>query len=332
MNTNNNLPEQFNGVALVAEKDDLKKLAQGYCDYQTKEELQDNHHFYICSISKMFASIAINQLVDQKVLTKQDSIAQYLGEYIKDNDITIYHLLTHTSGLPNYVMYRKELDWQKAHTEEEIMRVVMSKKRKFKAGTKWSYSNTGYYLLALIIEKVTKMSYEEYITKQILQPLGMNDTGFSSEVFRLAKPHIKDGEGYVIHPTLLKGAGDIISILEDMHRFAKAFYQGELISKARYTEMITPVFEDMKVKYGEGIFVSEHFGMLSIGHSGSMPTGYSTQLSIYPDVDTITIVLGNNRKCIHPLVYPDANGKYIEGYLAEQIFNQKISIWKKAYI
>lgn len=332
MQSNNHLPEKFNGAALIANKNNHKKIVQGYQDYQKKEKLESHHQFYICSISKMFTAIAINQLVDRKIIKKSDAVAKYLGAYITDTDITIYHLLTHTSGLPNYVMYRKELDWQKAHTTQEIMDVVMRKKRKFKAGTKWSYSNTGYYLLALLIEEVTQMSYEAYITKEILEPLEMHETGFNSETLKLAKPHMKDQAGYVIHPTLLKGAGDIISTLDDLYRLGKAFYEGKLVSKERYIEMTQPVFENMKVKYGEGLFINEHFGMLSIGHSGSMPTGYSTQLSIYPEADAINVVFCNNRKSLHPLVYPDANGKYIEGCLAEEAFNQKVSIWKKAYI
>ncbi|MGL5677092.1 MAG: serine hydrolase domain-containing protein [Cellulosilyticaceae bacterium] len=332
MGIESSLPKQFNGVVCVKGKAIEEKVAQGYSDYASKKALTSNDRFYICSISKMFTAVAINQLVEQKLLAKEDLVAKYLGDYMGERGITIYHLLTHTSGLPNYVMYRKELDWKEAHTAEDILKVVMSKKRKFTEGTKWSYSNTGYYLLAMIIEKVTGMACETYIEEAIFKPLGMKDSGFSKDNLAVVTPNVKGKEGYVFHPSLLKGAGDVISTAEDMCQFAQAFYQGKLVSDERYKEMIKPVFDNMKVKYGEGLFIQDHFGELCIGHSGSLPTGYSTQLSIYPEKEMVSVVMCNDRKCIHPLVYPDANGKYIDACVAEEVFGKKISVWKKAYM
>lgn len=333
MKVRGNISKKFNGVVLMKNKSDETYLVQGYDNFKEEKELKRDSQFYICSISKMFVAVAINQLVDRKLLSKTDSVSKYLGEYIKDDNITIYNLLTHTSGLSNYIMYRKDLDWKKQYTTKQILDVVLSKKARFKAGEKWSYSNTGYYLLTLILEKVTGMTYEEYIKEYILNPLKMENTGFSDEEkMNSVLPNIKNKQGYVIHPTLLKGAGDIISTVDDLYIFGEALYQGKLISKERAREMIQPVFGDMKVKYGEGMFINEHFGEVAIGHSGSMPTGYSTQLNIYPSRGQVNVVLSNNRICLNPWVYPDANGKYIESALMEQALGQRISVIKKAYI
>ena len=94
--------------------------------------------------------------------------------------------------------------------------------------------------------------------------------------------------------------------------------------------MYTPVFPDKKIQYGEGVFLNNHFDTPMMGHSGSVPTGYSTQLSIYPEQGIISVVLMNNRKVLHPVVYVDANAKYMDSCLVEQIFQKKIGLIKKS--
>ena len=325
--------KNFNGVLMIA-GDNLtsKILTSGYCDFEQNVLHTVNSEFLICSISKMFVAVAINQLCEKGILRKEDLLNEYLPYYFKKHKITLYQLLTHTSGLPNYVMYKKELDWEVNHTADEILGLMDSKPLKFKPGTKWCYCNTGYYLLALIIEKVTGLKHEDYIQKNIFDVAQMKRSSFvTSPQAKAVPPHIKGKRCKTIHSSLLLGAGDIVSTVKDLYLFGKALVGGGLISDETLKTMYIPVFPDKKLKYGEGMFTNEHHGTLQIGHSGSIP-GYVTHMSIYPNEKIVSIVLLNNRTLMHPLVYPDINAKYLEGCLAEQLFHNKVSVVKKAYL
>lgn len=326
---------KLNGVALIADDEKINKIiVNGYDNFTKKIKHTEDSNFWICSISKMFNAIAINQLAEMGKLKKTDLISKYIKDYFKDEEITIYHLLTHTSGIPNLVMYKKEIPWDKNNKAEHILKTLDNKGLNFKAGTKWQYSNSGYYILALIVEKVSGMKYEDYIRKYIFDIADMKNTSFVAlEELEVVSANIKNLESdKKFHHSLLFGAGDIVSNVKDLYKFAKAIIDGTLIKKDTFIEMSKPVFEDKKIKYGEGLFLNNNFGVLMIGHSGSIPIGYSTELSIYPEKSLITIVLTNNRKMIHPLVYPDANGKYIDACIGESILDKKIGLIKKAYL
>lgn len=326
---------KLNGVALIANDKKINKIiVNGYDNFAKKTMHTEDSNFWICSISKMFNAIAINQLAEAGKLKKTDLISKYIKDYFKDEEITIYHLLTHTSGIPNLVMYKKEIPWDKNNTAEHILKTIENKGLKFKVGTKWQYSNSGYYILALIVEQLSGMKYEDYIRKYIFDVAEMKNTSFVGlDELKIVSPNIKDLESDAkFHYSLLFGAGDIVSNVKDLYKFAKAIIDGKLIKKETLKEMSIPVFKDKKLKYGEGLFLNNNFETSMIGHSGSIPIGYSTELSIYPEKNLITIVLTNNRKMIHPLVYPDANGKYIDSCLGESILGKKVSLIKKAYL
>lgn len=326
--------KKFNGVALIGSKNKIEEImTQGYASFEEGRMHTEESNFWICSISKMFTAVAINQLCEKGLLDKTDLLETYMPEYFAGQAITIYHLLTHTSGIPNFIMYRKQLDWKSAHTAEEVLSVVSKKGLKFKPGTKWAYCNTGYYLLALIVEQVTKMKYEDYVKQYIFDVVGMKHSSFVVEQdLEVVKAYIKENHAYEFHPSMLYGAGDIVSNVKDLYQFGKGIIEGKLVSKKTLEEMCQPVFPDKKMQYGEGLFVHQHFDTPMFGHSGSIPTGYTTQLSIYPEKEMISVVLINNRTTLHPLVYGDANGKYVDACLAEQIFDKKIGVIKKAYL
>lgn len=325
---------KLNGVALIGNKNGIEDIiVNGFNDFENKIKHTEDSNFWICSISKMFVSIGINQLCEKGLINKNDFMTKYIDRYFSDNNITIYHLLTHTSGIPNFVMYKKEIEWTKNYSPDYILTIMERKGLKFIPGSKWSYSNTGYYILSLIIEKVTGMKYEDYVKKYIFDVASMNNTFFAIDDNKnVVNANIKGKHNSNFNPGLLFGSGDIVSNVKDLYKFSKAILDNKLIKKETLEEMSKPVFKDSKMKYGEGLFLNNHFNTKMIGHSGSIPIGYSTQLSIYPEKEIITIVLTNNRKMINPLVYADANGKYIDALIGEEIFNKKIGIIKKAYI
>ncbi|MGL4741667.1 MAG: serine hydrolase domain-containing protein [Sarcina sp.] len=325
--------KKLNGVALIDDGKEVKIYAKGYADFEKNILHTENSNFKICSISKMFVAIAINQLAERQLLKKDDLINKYIGNCFVEESITIYNLLTHTSGIKNYIMYRKEIAWDKEHTSDFILSKISKKKLKFKVGSKWSYSNTGYYILALIIEKVSGLKYHEYIKKNIFDVANMKNSSLSQcKDMEFVPSQAKNRKSkFDLSDSLLFGAGDVISNVKDLHRFAKALIEGKLVSLETLREMSKPVFKENKLKYGEGLFINNSFDIENIGHSGSLP-GYATQLSIYKDTGVISIVLTNNRVLINPLVYPDINGKYIEACIAEKIFNKNISFIKKSYL
>lgn len=330
----NKIINKLNGVALIGNKRGIEDIiVNGFNDFEKKIKHTEDSNFWICSISKMFVSIAINQLCEKGLINKNDFMTKYIDNYFIGTNITIYHLLTHTSGIPNFIIYRKEIDWTKNYSSDYILTLMDRKGLKFKPGSKWSYCNTGYYILALIIEKVTKMKYEDYIRKNIFKVAKMDNSFFAIEDNKnVVNANKKEKHNSDFNPGLLFGAGDVVSNVKDLYSFSKALLNNDLVKKETLDEMAKPVFEKSKMKYGEGLYLNNHFNTKMLGHTGSIPMGFSTQLSIYPEKEIITIVLTNNRKKINPLVLQELNGKYIDSLMGEEIFNKNIGFMKKAYV
>lgn len=324
---------KLNGVALIGNKNGIEDIiVNGFNDFENKIRHTEDSNFWICSISKMFASIGINQLCERGLIDKNDFMTKYIDKYFSDTNITIYHLLTHTSGIPDFTIDRKDIDWTKNYSPDYILTLMNRKGLNFEPGSKWRYGNTGYYILALIIEKVTGMKYEHYIKENIFDIVKMDNTFFAIDDNKnVVNANIKGKHNSNFNPGLLFGSGDIVSNVKDLYKFSKAILDNKLIKKETLEEMSKPVFEKSTFKYGEGLYLNNHFNTKMLGHLGLISMGFSTQLSIYPEKEIITIVLTNDRKKIHPLVIPDLNGKYIDSLIGEEIFNKKIGFIKKAY-
>jgi CubicO group peptidase (beta-lactamase class C family) len=146
-------------------------------------------------------------------------------------------------------MYKKEIEWGKYHTSDYILSVVDKKPLKFKPGSKWSYCNTGYYLLALIVEKITDMKYEDYIQKYVFDVAQMSNSSFATkQEINIVKSHIKNVCCSDFNPSMLFGAGDIVSNVKDLYSFGKALIDGVLVTKDTLRKMSTPVFKEKKIK------------------------------------------------------------------------------------
>jgi CubicO group peptidase (beta-lactamase class C family) len=170
---------QFNGTILVAEKGKpIYQQALGYADYNSKRMLNDSSVFELASVSKQFTAMGIMILKDRKLLSYENNIKKYFPQLPYDN-ITIRNLLTHTSGIPSYEdQFEKNWDRKKIAFNKDIIDMLVQRHDTlfFQPGTKWKYSNTGYALLASIIEKVSGMSYNDFMAVNIFKPLGMNHT------------------------------------------------------------------------------------------------------------------------------------------------------------
>lgn len=312
---------QFNGTILVAEKGKpIYQQALGYADYNTKRMLNDSSVFELASVSKQFTAMGIMILKDRKLLSYENNIKKYFPQLPYDN-ITIRNLLTHTSGIPSYEdQFEKNWDRKKIAFNKDIIDMLVQQHDTlfFKPGTKWQYSNTGYALLASIIEKVSGMSYNDFMARNIFQPLGMSHT-FIYNTRRSAKKipgnyalgyvYADSLKRYILPDSLSKydmvyyldgivGDGCVNSTIGDLFKWDRALYSNKLVSKASLDEMLSPLVRtsptDSTSFYGFGVGVQPKSDKGKvISHTGGWP-GYRTLIVRWPEIDQTVIILSNS--------------------------------------
>ncbi|QEU97434.1 class A beta-lactamase-related serine hydrolase [Streptomyces kanamyceticus] len=283
-------------AALASVKDDkghTRTYTAGVGDLATGAKVPKDGQVRIGSNTKTFTSVVVLQLVDEGKVRLDAPIEDYLpglvrGEGIDGHNITIRHLLQHTSGLPNYVKY---LDPEpRSYTPRELLDRALQHKKDFDPGKKWEYSNTNYVLAGLLIEKVTKHSVAHEIGRRVIKPLGLRHTYFPAPgetKIREAHPkgYDKDASGAPLDVTEFDpswgwSAGQMVSTNSDLNRFAAAILDGSLLSDAQLAQMRTTVSAEYfgpGARYGLGL-VSKPLscGGVYWGHGGSM-TGYETR-------------------------------------------------------
>ena len=170
---------KFNGCALVAQQGKpIYQEALGYADFNEHRKLNDSSVFELASVSKQFTAMGIMILKQAGKLSYDDPLIKYFPA-IPYKNITIRQLLTHTSGIPGYEeQFEKRWDHKKIASNSDVLEMLAREKDTvfFQPGTAWRYSNTGFAVLASIIEKVSGLSYNDFLAKNIFKPLGMNHT------------------------------------------------------------------------------------------------------------------------------------------------------------
>lgn len=272
----------FNGAILVSQNGKtIYKNALGYADKDNDRKLNESSVFYLASVSKQFTTMAIMILKEQKKLSYDDKLSKYFPEFPDyANAVTIKHLMNHTSGIADHFglgIYKKGL------TNSDVVEVLVKQKElDFPPGDKFSYSNGGYVLLSLIVEKVSSMPFHEFMETNIFKPLGMNNT----LVYDESAPKIENrAVGYNQAGALddneifTTGDGGMYSTLVDLHLWDQALYSEKLISKATLEEAFTSATlnNGESTNYGYGWGVSEKDGRKVVQHSGSL-SGYRTFL------------------------------------------------------
>lgn len=308
----------FNGNVLIAEKGKvIYKKSFGFSKETTKEKLNDNSIFELASVAKQFTAMAIVILKEKRKLNYEDKISKYIPELSNYSNITIGNLLTHTSGLPDYMEVMDSVfNKTKIATNKDIISTFAKLKPQvlFEPNTKWEYSNTGYALLASIIEKVSGMSYGDYLQKVIFRPLNMTNT-FVYRRRYLPKKIANYAYGYVYSDSLKKymlpdniketnmvvwldgivGDGTVNSTIIDLLKWDRALYADKLISKESKKEVFTSseLNDKSKTDYGFGWFIEDNgvYGNL-VKHSGGWP-GYRTIIERHTQNDKTIIVLLN---------------------------------------
>lgn len=288
----------FSGTVLVAQ-DGKPVLNQsfGFADAEWQIRNTPDTRFRIASVTKQFTAVAILMLQERGNLSLQDPVSKYLPDAPASwAHITIYNLLTHTSGLPNINAFADYATIRMtAATPEQLIARFRDKPLEYEPGTKYSYGNSDYIVLGHLIETISGQHYAEFLQKNIFDPLHMAATGVDDE--RAILP--QRAQGYVLSPegvrhadqismTVPFSAGNLYSTTGDLLKWETALFSGHVISPASLKTMTTPFHNG----YGLGVFVNERDGHRVISHTGDID-GFGAMLAYYPDDKLTVIVLSN---------------------------------------
>ena len=291
---------KFRGTVLVAKNGNiLLNKGYGLADYSKKVANQSTTVFETASLTKQFTATAIMMLQESNLLNVKDTLNKYIPDYPNGSKITLNNLLTQTSGIVDYNPESLENN-KSAFNPNEIIALFKNKPLEFKTGTEYKYSGSNYILLGYIIQKVSGMTYEEYIDKNIIKPLKLNSTGFleNKDVIKnkASGYHVdtKNGklENVLDTESLFEySAGGIYSTVGDLYTWQNALFGGKLISLSSVSKMMIPYFNTYG--YGYGLIISKNAdGDKLVGHDGSLP-GYSTYIEKNMDKQSIIIILSN---------------------------------------
>jgi CubicO group peptidase (beta-lactamase class C family) len=284
----------FNGTALVQHQGHvLLHKGYGYADRTTRRMNDTTTVFRIGSLSKSFTSRIIYTLQQEGLLDYQDTIQKFLPWY-PNPGITLDHLLTHASGIPNYTALPQFLDsLQHAYTLEEIVRLFGCEKPLFDPGKDFNYSNTGYTLLALIAEKASGKTFRELLQEKIISPLALSHTRLGIGDSSMAKGYLYGVEEPLYALANVTGAGGISATASDLLRWSNNQNMRGLetlfVPRTYYT--------DWGVYYGYGWMIDKYQFRVSkhhivLLHPGT-DFGFSTMLARQPDRGNVVILLNN---------------------------------------
>ncbi len=271
----------YSGVAYASRNGRvLCQTAQGMENTELNIEMSMDSKFGIGSISKQFCATAVLMLQDQGKLSVNDTIDKYFPEYKYASQITIHDLLCMRSGIFDYLNENPDVYFDydtEEENEEAILEWAFSQELKLPPDTKYSYSNTNFFLLSLIVEQVTGMVYHDFLQQNILDVLSMDDTGFYDELVHtegVAEWRIPEGYEIFYPVGLLQGAGDLVSDASDIDKWLTAMADGVLLSSDSY-KMMTTNYNGAD-NYGYGIHVEKHE---KYSHTGSVPTYHSSVIT-----------------------------------------------------
>ncbi|MFH7028713.1 MAG: serine hydrolase domain-containing protein [Heteroscytonema crispum UTEX LB 1556] len=275
---------KFIGSVFIAQKGKiLADKGYGMANYELDIPNTPQTIFRLGSITKQFTAMAIVQLQEKGLLNVNDPIIKYIPDYPPETgkQITIHHLLTHTSGIPNFTGFPDYLETMMlpSPVEKTIAR-FKDKPLEFQPGEKFNYSNSGYILLGYIVEKVSGKTYETYLHENIFQPIGMKNTGYdhhSTILKNRASGYSLGNDGLIntayIDMSMPYAAGALYSTVEDLYLWDRALYTEKLVSKTSLNKMFTPFKED----YGYGWFITKAFNHNLVTHNGRI-NGFSTNI------------------------------------------------------
>lgn len=305
----------FNGSILVEYQHQIVyKKNFGFRKPPKKELVNDSTAFQLASVSKQFTAVAIMMLKEKGLLEYNDLVRKHVPEFPYDT-ITIKHLLTHTSGLQNY-LWLIEKNWHKKHqpTNEDMLKLFVEHKLplNFEPGTKFHYSNAGYCFLALVVERVSKKKMHEFMQEYVFKPLEMNNTylyhGASTNNAKNRAYGYKNRRGRWIPYTdtlfdAVVGDKGVYSTALDLYKWNLAINNRLILSDSTLNEAMNPTTIDSNkyFRYGYGWRIREYEGEKMVYHNGTWQ-GFKTSCIRLPNYHSTIIILNNTHKRLHPII------------------------------
>ena len=299
----------------------LFRQSYGMANYELRVPNSSNTRYHIASVSKPFTAAAILQLQEKGRLSVSDPVSKYLPDFPNGDRITLDHLLTHSSGIPDINGIEGIDTFERSpHTLEQVIAKFTGLPLEFAPGSRQRYSNSNYNLLAVILEKVSGESYEEYLQHHIFEPAGMKDTGVDNDASRLI-PNAASGytpagiSGFEKAPYLdwsnKTGNGNLYSTVDDLYRFDRALNTDKLLKKATQQKYFVEADDNF---YGWYIW-NQRLGHRLLAARGHGP-GFTAELGRYPDDDVAIITLCNS--------YGTASQKPLSEALEAIVFGQDV--------
>ena len=302
---------KFNGSVLVADQGKvLFKKGYGEANMEWEIPNEPNTKHRLGSISKQFTAMLILQLAEEGKLDLQAPITKYLPDYPKENGdlISTHHLLTHTSGIPNYTAFPGFFADQSRDpfTPDEFVDTFKDMELEFSPGERFNYSNSGYFLLGVLIEKLTEKSFEQALHENIFKPLGMNDSGYDNHrdiLKNRATGYEKEGKSFVnsnyLDMSIPYAAGSLYSTVEDLYIWDQALYTNKLLSQ-KYMDLMfepyIPAFGEFHYAYGwtvgNEVIGNTKDSIYVISHGGGI-NGFSTYISRAAEGKSLVVLLNN---------------------------------------
>lgn len=300
---------KFSGSVLIAQKGEvLYQKGFGSANLEWGIENKPNTKFRLASVSKQFTAMLIVQLVAENELSLESTVSSIFPNYPKENGsiITIHHLLTHSSGIPNFTSfsnYREMMN--ERHSPMDLVSSFADSSLNFTPGEKFEYSNSGYVLLGAIIEKLTGKSYEQVMKEQIFEPLNMIHSGYDNNQDILknrASGYIKTGNNFYhsnyIDMSVPFAAGALYSTVEDLFLWDQSFYTQKLLPKKYLDLIFQKHMSDGNGHYAYGWGIDNMYvggideRKMAQSHGGGID-GFRTRITRIPSDSTVVIILSN---------------------------------------
>ncbi len=289
---------EFTGAVLVAQRGTvLLDRAYGPANREWDIPNTPATHFRIGSITKQFTAAAVLLLEERGRLKLDDPVSAHLPDAPAAwSGITLHHLLTHTSGIPNVTADPEFMIWKNSPaTVRQMVGRFRDLPLNFPAGERHAYSNSNYLVLGLVVELRSDQRFGDFLREHVLDPLGLRDTGLDSNLKilpRRAAGYVRRGDEFLNAPysdmSVPHAAGAMYSTTHDLWRWSEAIHGGKLLSPASRAKLLAPFKDD----YALGVRVAVYQGRKVVDHGGSI-AGFSSFLAHYPD-DGLTVVLLSN--------------------------------------
>ncbi len=290
----------LNGALLITQEGKIIfRKCYGYANFESEIPNSLVTKFRIASLTKSFTAMAIMLLQERGLLDVQDSLCRHIPDWPNDTAITVHHLLTHTSGIPNY--YSRFTELRECNSLQKLISIIQTWPLEFQPGSNYQYSNSGYIMLAYIIEKVSGVPYQIFLQKNIFEPLKMTNTGHETQNLILqnrASGYIKEQQEVknaplTDSPITLIGNGDLYSCLEDLYLWDQALYSEKLVSNKTLDYMFKPhVILSSDRAHGYGWFVGKRYLNECVEYSGALRGFLSKHMRFLADKISI-IILSN---------------------------------------